>query len=186
MEEKAIVKFVKDTCEAINGTAAGVVYRCSAVLNDGLYLPCVLIANKAEWVRLALRRFEETARDGESIFRRKRFGRGFDYISIVETFVVGGNRLNSYDIDRLEVSRYAIPLDRLREIKGETSMSWTQFIGVMSDGKEFSFGTTFLTEFFQMPDGYVASDITTIRSHERGEGQLFRERPYFTCFVENL
>ena len=186
MKEKEIVEFVKARCEAIAGPAGDAAYRCGAHLKDGLTLPCVLIAQKTAWVQLALRRFQETKKDGNGLFRKKRFGQGFDYASIVESFVTAGNRLNSYDIDRLVISPFAIPLERLREVKGETSMSWTQFVGVMSDGQEFSFGTTFLTEFFQMPDGYVASDIVGIRSHARGEGQLFRERPYFTCFVEGL
>jgi hypothetical protein len=161
-------------------------YRCAAYLTDGAYLPCVLVASKSEWVDLAVRRFADTAADKRRIFGRRRFGRGFDYKSVVEVFVAGGNRVNSYDIARLEASRYALPLARLREIKGETSMSWTQFVAVMNDGQEFSFGTTFPTEFFNMPDRYTSSDVATIRPHERIDGPLFRERPYFTCFVDHL
>lgn len=186
MDEKAIAAFAKSNCEPIRGPADGPAYRCSAYLTDGVYLPCVLIASKPEWLKLALRRFDEIAADQRRFFGRRRFGHGFDYASIVEVFVAAGNRVNTYDISRLEPSPYALPRERLLEIKGETSMSWTQFVGVMRDGSEFSFGTTFLTEFFDMPAGYTASDVTSIRPHERSEGELFRERPFFTCFVDGL
>jgi hypothetical protein len=186
MDEKDIAAFAKANFEPIRGPVGRSAYRCAAYLADGVYLPCVLIASKSEWVDLAVRRFAETAADGRRLFGRRRFGRGFDYRSVVEVFVAAGNRVDSDDIVRLEASRYALPLERLLEIKGETSMSWTQFVGVMKDGREFSFGTTFLTQFFNMPTGYTASDVTTIRSHERMDGELFRERPFFTCFVDGL
>lgn len=186
MDEKAIAAFAKSNCDQIRGPANHPAYRCAAYLTDGVYLPCVLIASKPEWVKLALRRFDETATDQRRIFGRRRFGHGFDYASIVEVFVAAGNRVNTYDISRLELSPYAIPYERLLDIKSETSMSWTQFVGVMRDGREFSFGTTFLTEFFDMPRGYTASDIAAIRPHERQDGDLFRERPFFTCFIDGL
>ena len=186
MDENDIAEFVKTNLEPIRGPLERSAYRCAAYLTDGAYLPCVLVASKSEWVDLAIRRFAETTADRRRLFGKRRFGRGFDYKSIVEVFVAAGNRVNSYDIARLETSRYALPLARLLEIKGETSMSWTQFVAVMKDGQEFSFGTTFLTQFFNMPDGYTASDVATIRPHERLDGHLFRERPFFTCFVDDL
>ncbi len=70
--------------------------------------------------------------------------------------------MNDYDIRELAPSPFAIPLARMREIKGETSMSWTAFTAAMSDGAEFRFGTTFLTEFFDMPPGYTATNIAKI------------------------
>jgi len=42
---------------------------------------------------------------------------------------------------------------------GETSMGWTEFTAAMDDGKEFSFGTSFETMFFNMPEGYTADRI---------------------------
>ncbi len=44
-------------------------------------------------------------------------------------------RWTIWDIERVESSPFAIPADRMAEIKGETSMSWTAFAGVMDDGK---------------------------------------------------
>ena len=50
-----------------------------------------------------------------------------DYRAIVRNFVVTGSTLNDYDIpEKVAVSPFAIPLDRTREINGETSMSWTE------------------------------------------------------------
>lgn len=93
--------------------------------------------------------------------------------------------MNPYDIDRLEKSPFAIPLARFKEIKGETSMSWTQFTAIMKDGSEFAFGTPYLTEFFHMPDGYNGDDIVKIIPH-KAEMTVLRERPFFTCHVSGL
>ncbi len=185
MDEGEIREFARSGIEAISGPYGGSAYRCAAILNDGLLLPCVLLAGVESVVGLALRRFEET-RDGAQLPEsRRRFGHGMQYSDIVRHFVASGNQVNSYDIARLEKSPYAIPLSRLREVEGETRMSWTQFTAVMRDGREFAFGTTFLTEFFQMPEGYSGEDVERIISHKGGE-PIHRERPYFTCFVEGL
>jgi hypothetical protein len=48
-----------------------------------------------------------------------------------------------------------------------------------------AFGTTYLTEFFQMPDGYVGEDIVKIIPH-KAETAVLRERPFFTCHVTGL
>jgi hypothetical protein len=92
-----------------------------------------------------------------------------DYRSIVRNFVATGNTINDYDIREVGLSSFAIPLARTREIKGETSMSWTEFYATMQDGAEFRFGTTFLIEFFEMPDGYTANDIQKITPAVRGQ-----------------
>lgn len=135
-------------------------------------------------MRLARRRFEETGRQRSILGFRLTRNRNYD--AVLETFVTGGNRVNSYDISSLTESLYALPIERLREIDGETSMSWTQFVGVMRDGKEVSFGTTYHTEFFNMPSGYTATDVVAIRPHERLSSDVFRERPFFTCFISGI
>jgi hypothetical protein len=186
VKDAEIASFVRGECEEIESPAVGRSYRCAAYLTDGLYLPCVLVASKNHWVQLALRRFDETRAYGSGLFRRRRFGRGFDYASVVETFVAAGNRINAYDIQRLEPSPFALPLRCLREIRGETSMSWTQFVAEMSDSQQFNFGTTFHTEFFSMPPGYFAKDVHRIHAHQREPGELYRERPFFSCFIQEL
>ena len=185
MNVKEIVRFAKDRIPPIGPNRN--VYRCSAYLTDGTYLPCVALENPAERVELAMRRFDES--------RSAKVGVGMDYRPIVTSFVAKGNKVNDYDLSRIELSPYAIPLERLQEIRGETSMSWTEFTAVMDDGKEFPFGTRFLMEFFEMPEGYSAQRIQRIIPHEigkprfrPGEAQVrvFRERPYFICYIESI
>jgi hypothetical protein len=69
-------------------------------------------------------------------------------------------------------------------------MSWTEFYAIMKDGKEFRFGTTFLIEFFDLPQGYMAADIEKIIPATRGaiprQERIYREKPFFTCYVDGL
>jgi len=185
MEDADIGRFARSELERIEGPHGGPAYRCSGVLKDGLQLPCILLVGAESTVDLAIRRFEETRADARLPESKRKYGYGMQYADIVKTFVASGNRVNAYDIASLAKSRYAIPLVRLREVRGETSMSWTQFSAVMSDGREFAFGTSFLMEFFEMPDGYSGDDIAQIISHKAGK-PTHRERPYFTCCVEGL
>ena len=185
MDDVEIARFARAQLERIDGPHGGPAYRCAAVLSDGLYLPCVLLVSVDATVTLAQRRFEETRADALLPEGKRKFGYMMQYEDIVRTFVASGNRLNLHDIARVEKSKFAIPLARLSEVKGETRMSWTQFAAVMRDGREFAFGTTFLTEFFQMPDGYSGDDVTQIISHKTGD-PVHRERPYFVCHVNGL
>jgi hypothetical protein len=164
--------------------ADGKIYRCAARLTDGLFLPCVALASAEPRVNLALRRFEETRADELSPRQQQRHGRGFGYRDIVQSFVTQGATVNWYDIAEVEESDFALSPERLSEIKGETSMGWTRFVCVMADGREFSFGTTFSIEFFDMPAGYAARDVVRILpDEERGE-PVYRERPFFTCYLD--
>lgn len=112
------------------------------------------------------------------------------YEAIVKNFVTHGNTVNDYDLKEIIQSPFAFPMARMREINGETSMGWTEFSATMRDGKEFRFGTTFLTEFFDMPTGYQASDIVkvvpAVRGQPRNMTDIYREKPFFTCYVEGL
>jgi hypothetical protein len=187
MDHPDLAAYARTSAAPIRDSLDRTTYRCAAYLKDGLYLPCVVLASAEVQVDLAIRRFEETIEENRprGLLGRTK-SRGLTYRDIVGTFVIKGNRLNHYDIDRLEPSPFAIPLERLAEVHGETSMAWTQFSAVMRDGSKFSFGTTFLMEFFQMPSGYSGQEVVQVISHERTEGELYRERPFFTCFVEGL
>ena len=183
MEQKDILNWVRNNVSPISDGHSGNRYRCAAILNDGLYLPCVVIANSKIQVDLALRRFDETRND-------TKLHKSVGYRSIVKTFVTGGNILNYYDIKELTLSDYALSRSHLSEIKGETSMSWTEFYATMEDGKEFCFGTTFHTEFFCMPEGYTTKNIVKIIPAVRGEPrryeEVYRERPFFECYIDIL
>lgn len=184
MKKDEIVSFCKSRLEPIQGLA-GEIFRCAAILTDGTYLPCVAIAEAEPRVKLAVKRFDETKNQQPT----PKSNTGMAYESIVKTFVCAGNRVNDYDITELQISPYAIPKARLHEIEGETTMGWTEFTAEMDDGQVFRFGTTYLTEFFNMPPGYTADQIRKITPTKRSEFQprgtkgVFRERPYFTCFI---
>jgi len=148
---------------------------------------------------MALRRFEEEKKRA-GMFKKKDA-----YRNIVGNFVVGGNTVNSYDIARVENSRYAIPIELLGQIKGETTMSWTGFVLEMRDGVLLSYGTTFLAEFFDIPAKYSFDDVVRIHNHsyvskkghlialEEGYTEnpedydrdaVYREKPYFVCYID--
>jgi hypothetical protein len=184
MSTEEIVEFLLKNVEPLPPNPPdGKRYRASATLKDGLHLPCVVFESASRVVDLAIKRFDETRRD-------KSLNIMMDYRAIVRTFVTSGNTVNDYDIREVGISPFAIPLAQAREIGGETSMSWTEFYAIMRDGAEFRFGTTFLMEFFEMPDGYTANDIQRIVPAVRGETpryeKIHRERPFFTCYIDGI
>lgn len=84
-------------------------------------------------------------------------------------------------------------------------MAWTGFVFEMNDGKYFAMGTSFLADFFDLPEGYAFSDVVAVHNHAyvSREGQLqalkqgmsaqpkdydpsrvLRERPYFICHYD--
>jgi len=194
-----IQEYLNSGVEAFPDEAYGAGYRCSAYLRDGTFLPCVMLRPSAPTVQLALRRFEEEKK-GAGIFRKKS-----GYEEIVKHFLTSGNRIGSYDVARVELSRYAIPLGLLRQIQGETTMSWTGFVLEMRDGRCFPFGTTFLMELFDIPSNYMFEDVVRAHNHsyvsKGGEvrslregftepptdydpASVFREKPYFICYSD--
>jgi len=188
-----MVQFARTRLQPISDGTESPAYRCSAFLTDGTYLPCVLLASADAYAQLALRRFDETRKDARLprlLGGKRRFGPGMKYPDIVRTFATRGNRVNHYDIDRLEESPFAISAERLSEIRGETRMGWTQFTVEMNDGSQHFFGTTWIREFFHMPEGYTAKDIVKIHPHPMlapmPEGTIYRERPFFTCYIDGL
>jgi hypothetical protein len=141
MKPEEIVRFVKNNIEPLPAIAHyGQRYRVSATLTDGTFLPCVVVEATKHVVELAMRRFEEEKKGSIKAILSRSGG----CQKIVENIVTTGNCVNYYDIRSVQMSRFSIPLQRLREIAGETSMGWTEFYATMSDGVEFRFGTTFL------------------------------------------
>jgi hypothetical protein len=178
MKEDEIIYWVRHNIEPIADLCGKNAFRCAAYMKDGLYLPCVLFCEAQAWTNLALRRFDD--------LRKRETSKNIppDYAMVVKSFVTSGNNVNLYDLDRVEASHFAIPVERQMEIRGETSMGWTAFAAIMDDGKEFSFGTGFLTEFFNMPDGYAPDRIKQIIPHRNEVKPVYREKPFFTCYVE--
>ena len=202
-QTEGIIKFLKSNVEPHEDSSYGLGFRAAVYLNDGTYLPCVVFRNSGTIVNLAIRRFKEEQK-GNGIFNK---GSEVGYYNIVKNFVTTGNCINDCDIERVEKSKYAFPLAIQKQIKGETTMGWTGFAAKMKDGKIFGFGSTFSFEFFAMPDNYSVDDIVEIinhsyvlktgelRSHrerpmtrpeEYKDAVVYRERPYFECFIDNL
>lgn len=201
LPQEEIINFLRTNVQPLANTSYGQGYRASVVLTDGLYLPCVTFRNPGIIVDLAVRRFKEEQK-GKSIFIKSS---GLGYKEIVKSFVAKGNCINYYDIAKVEKSSFAFTNATLKQIQGETKMGWTGFVAKMNDGKEFAFGTPFLFEFFDMPQGYCSNDISEIINHsyldkdgnlksyqapeiyeEFDRNLIYRERPYFECFIDNL
>lgn len=193
--------FIRSGVTSIPADHNGEGWRCSAVLGDGTTLPCVMLRRRKAVVDLAVRRLAEESR-GKGVFGRL----NDPYRDMLAHFVTKGNRVNDYDITEVTPSRYAIPLDLLEKIQGETVMSWTGFVLEMNDGQRFAFGTTFLFAFFNLPEGYEFSDVRAVHNHsyvgESGELlsirgnqkawfdtfknlKVYREKPYFDCFLKD-
>jgi hypothetical protein len=202
MKEIEIIKFLKENIEPIEDKYYGNGYRAAAQLTDGTLLPCVIFRNPRAITKLALRRFQEE-RDGVGVFVRNPKG----YRIIVTDFITRGNRIATYDIDSISLSKFAFPVSILQQIHGETSMGWTGFKVKMKDGNIFKFGTKLYTEFFNMPEGYTVEDIEKIiNQSDFSDGMsgnqnnqsparysdgptdpvIYRERLFFDCFVEDL
>ncbi len=185
MTAEEIRAFAERELEPFAGMYGQAVYRCAAYLSGGVHLPCVALQSRRAWSELAMRRIEEVQRESAeaSLLTRGRARR--NYRELVETFVCDGNRVDAANLVRLERSRFAIPAALLAKIPGETSMGWTQFVLTMRDGRRFSFATAYALEFFDMPEGYAGADAVAIEPHVREHAEVFRERPFFTCFVED-
>jgi hypothetical protein len=126
MKPEEMARFVTDNIEPLKDQVCGNRYRVAAHLNDGTYLPCVVLQSRQAQVKLALRRFKEERSN---------------YESIVETFVAGGSHVAGYQLKDIEISPFAWPLELLKTIHGETTMGWTAFVTEMKDGTMYSYGT---------------------------------------------
>ena len=175
-------------------------YRCSLTLNDGTFLPCVVLQSRKRLVELAKRRIQE------EMSGRGRIGGDDPYGQIVSSFVAGGNRVAAYDVAEATQSRFAPPLELLSRIQGETTMGWTGWVFRMRDQSLFSYGSSFRMEFLQLPDGYEFSDVDEVINHsfvnpagtlsrlEQGhrlpeeylQTKLLRERAPFSCAVDGI
>jgi hypothetical protein len=186
--------------EPLTDSIYGPRYRCSLTLKDGTLLPCAVIQSKNRLVALAKRRLKEELDGNGSIGGRDSYER------IVSTFVAGGNRINDYDVASSTESKYAIPISILSQIHGETTMGWTGWVFRMRDGRYFSYGSSFHTEFFELPDGYYFSDVDEVINHSFVDSngnvrsltngaplptayhpdKILRERVFFTCAVDGV
>ena len=159
MNEKGIITFLKMNIEPIVDDIYGYIYRASVVLRDNVTIPCVKFSCADTYIDLAIRRFEEEKEN--KIFLNNEEN---PYRQIVSNFCIEHNIIDSKKIVRIERSRYAFPIEILKQIQGETLMSWTGFVVKMRDGNYFNFGTAFSFSFFDLPENYNFSDITEKKS----------------------
>lgn len=204
MTSEEIIQFLKTEIEPLDDFFFGKGYRASVTLKDGTFLPAVTFRNPDKATDIAIKRLEEE-KSGKG--RIKYSDNRDSFREMVKLFVAKGNRINHYDIDTVQKSPFAFSKQTLSKIQGETRMGWTGFIVKMNDGKLFSFGTSYLFHFFQLPEGYDQTDILDIVNHsyvltsgeiksyrDSNEDQMkelksikiFRERPYFECYLDNL
>lgn len=184
-----VAKFVKSSIEPLTDSVRGNRYRCAAYLIDGTYLPCVVFESTRTRIELFLRRMKQVRWQPS---RKK---------TVIGSFVTGSSRVAYYDLKSVEFSPFAWPAAVLNTIQGETVMGWTAFVAEMRDGTMHSYGTDFNFEFFDLPTGYSYSDLATIHSGmvyspfnglqkftlELGkESSPIREKPFFTCYLDEL
>ena len=195
---EAFFKDIIDTVEPLKDDIYGPLYRCSLTLRDGTFLPCAVLQSRERLEELAKRRIKEEL-SGKGLLA------GPDpYGQIVSLFATKGNRISDYEVIAASESRYAIPLSLLSQIHGETTMGWTGWVFKMTDGKLFSYGSTFSFEFFQLPEGYEFADVVEVINHSfvdksgavrslKQDGMkdysiesILRERVYFSCAVDGI
>ena len=189
MKLDEMANFAANNIEPLKDKIYGNRYRVAAHLKDGTYLPCVVLQGRLPQVELALRRFKE--------LRWKRS----QYRAVVESFVSKGSSVANHQIRDVEASPFAWPIELLKTIHGETTMGWTAFVAEMKDCTMHSYGTSFNFEFFDLPNRYLHSDIVKIHSgmiyskvgrlekfsvEALKEIQPYREKPFFSCYLETL
>jgi len=186
--------------EPLPDSIYGLRYRCALTLKDGTQLPCAVLQSKTRLIELAKRRVKE------EMSGKGKIGGPDPYGQVLSVFVAGGNRVNDYDVAAASLSKFAPPLALLHQIHGETTMGWTGWVFEMSDGKLFQYGSGYCMEFFHLPEGYSFADVKKVHNHsflskdgalvslERGglppadyrRENLFRERVFFTCYIDGV
>jgi len=189
MQGKEIAKIVRDLVEPLPDPIYGNRYRAAGYLLDGTYLSCIVFQSRRAQIDLFLRRWNEVKTSSAESRR------------LAAAFVASGSRLSDYDLKAVEPSPFAWPSAILKNIHGETTMGWTAFVVEMRDGTMYSFGTSFRFEFFDLPDGYSYNDVAKIHSgmvYSPSQGLVrfslpilrenppLREKPFFTCYLEDL
>jgi hypothetical protein len=188
MKSEEIINFLRENVEPINDTIYGNVYCASVCFKDNTVINCVQFINAEKFINLAIKRFAECH---------------YTY-DIIKHFVIKGNCINDHDIKKIMKSKYTFTKEILNKIKGETLMSWTGFVVEMDDGKLFNFSALFDFCFFDFPENYTTKNIKNIINHsfvaENGniinyrenelknldDIKIYREKPYFKCYVNNL
>ncbi len=195
MEEHEIVSFVRGHIEPLSAPLGdprlSQIFRCAAYLKDGSHLPCLVIASRPVYHASAQRLQENGVLHRSrnrltSRLRRLFFGEGSAASDVLDDPAERDVQVAAGDIDRLETSRYALPVACLASLQSETSMGFTEFAVRMSDGERFFFGTPWNLEFFDMPPGYSGQDAVSAATQGGLPGPLYRPLPFLMCLVDGL
>lgn len=187
IRESEIVAFLKANIRLLDDSAFGPRYRASVRLTDRTALACVVFQSARRYVELARLRFDEARRTPDAMG------------DVVRAFVASGSTVSSNDIASVASSPFALDIALLQQIRGETSMGWTGFDAVLRDGRRLTMGTTFSFDFFELPLGCTADDVVKIEQlgHPLApglppyiprpeSGRVYRELPFFTCYIDDL
>ena len=67
----------------------------------------------------------------------------------------------------------------------ESEGGGVSFWGKMDDGKVFKFFTDYDIAFFDMPEGYVGSQLVDVGPRDRDQDfRDLREKPFFSCYLD--
>lgn len=183
-----IPKLIQAGIEEVPEEFGGPGYRCAVWLKDGTYLPCVFV-QKIGPIADRLRDLvnDEFQRNGQYDARTCDPVREF-----LKSRLSTGIQIPAYEIERVEPSRFAIPISLLAQVTGETAMSLWVFFLETADRRRFEFSGAHLCSmlFFGLPDGVEFTDFNAVRNFKRGQRlpkceASFRERAFFDCYVDD-
>jgi hypothetical protein len=183
MKPLDVWSWLRVRCEPIPFHFGGIGYRAAADLWDGTELRCVLFAPAqavASQLNSRLVESRTLALTDPSLPAAER------QFEVLKQFACRGNRVDSEDIAVLRESAHAIPYGKIENGVIETSDGLKRFGARMEDGKVFSFATERGYEFFAMPPGYSAAQITEIIAARDVLAQPLREKPFFMCFLDSV
>lgn len=104
MKIEDLIKFLKNEIEPIEDDIYGLEYRTSAHLKDGTFLPGVTFRNSDKITEQRIKRMEDVKSGNGKI----RYQDNRDpFKEIMKLFVAKGNRVNDYDIDKVQRSEFA-------------------------------------------------------------------------------
>jgi hypothetical protein len=162
-------------------------FRCAAWLKDGTYLPCVFVQRIGPY---ADRRREMIEAEFRGVGSHKLFP---DPVrESIKGELIWSNRVACHHIDRIEPSRFAIPMSLLEQVRGETAMALWLFALETADERRFGFTGGHLAQmmFFDLPNDVQFSDFVNVCNVDRNkrlpkcEGS-FSARIFFDCIAND-
>lgn len=176
MTPSEILRWINTYGEAIPDEYGRRSFRVSAWLQDGTYLPCVLLREADTRARAAMELLGRTeAEDFDEM-----------YPGLVRSLATGGSRVEALLSTSLEQSPFAMPWALLSQLRDELEESPIEFVATMDDGATFAFGTADEVAFFDMPPGYTGARVRSLTRRAHAGTRVYRERACFVAFVDDI